>query len=84
MPLREQRLYGTFGHNRIEASFVGRLFVIYEAKGRGKMPVVLTTVKVDDFGVDLKTGPWAKVSEQKTERVRWLRLSLGYCSVIQC
>jgi len=27
---------------------------------------VLTTVKVDDFGVDLKTGPWAKISEQKT------------------
>jgi hypothetical protein len=67
MPLREQRLYENFGHNRIEASFVGRLFVVYEAKGRGKLPVVLTTVKVEDFGVDLNKGPWAKVSDQRTK-----------------
>jgi hypothetical protein len=66
MPVREQRLYETFGHNRIEASFVGRLFVIYEGKGRGKLPVVLTAVKVEDFGVDIQKGPWAKVSDQKT------------------
>jgi hypothetical protein len=68
MPIREQRLYETYGHNRIEASFVGRLFVVYEAKGRGKTPVVLTTVKVEDFGVDLKRGPWATLIDERASK----------------
>src|SRR5688572_10959321 len=50
----DQRRFKSYGHNRIEAAFVNRVFIVYKATGlsapgRHKDPEILSLVKVVDF-----------------------------------
>ena len=61
MPDDDQRRFNKYGHFRIEAVFIDRVFIVYR-------PEILNTVKVTDFGVDTRNGSYAEFVEQNTKQ----------------
>lgn len=73
MPEDDQRRYTNYGHNRIEAVFVDRVFIVYKPTGltankQHKDPEILNLVKVMDFSVDARNGCQVVLKEQNTQQ----------------
>lgn len=61
MPEEDRTRFQNYGHNRLEAAFVDRVFVIYKPTGllpnkQHREPEVLNTVRITDFKVDHVEG----------------------------
>lgn len=72
MPEKEQQLFNDYGHLRIEAVFLNRVFIVYQPTGltpggRHKEPDILTTIKVVGFEVDPHSGSRAVIEDQQTQ-----------------
>lgn len=64
----DRAVFRAYGHLRIEAAFIGRLFVVYKPTGLNKSgahkdPEVLTTLRVVDFRADADTGCQVRLSD---------------------
>lgn len=69
LPEDLQKQFNGYGHFRVEAAFIDRVFIVYKptglnAAGRHKEPNILTMVKVIDFSVDPRDGCCAVVEDQ--------------------
>lgn len=70
MPEDDQTRFNAYGHFRVEAVFVDRVFIIYKPTGlnslkRHNEPEILNTVRVTDFGVNARTGCTATLRDEK-------------------
>lgn len=57
----DREVYAGFRHMRVDAAFLGRIFIVYKPsgltpEGQHKSPDVLTQVKVIDFNATAKAG----------------------------
>jgi hypothetical protein len=57
----DQRRFNSFGHFRVEAAFVNRVFIVYKPTGltatkKHREPEIVTMVKVTDFSADARNG----------------------------
>lgn len=73
MPEEDQRRFNNFGHFRVEAVFLNRVFILYKPTGlsesnRHLPPEIVNVVKFIDFGVDIRSGSYAVVEEQNTRQ----------------
>ena len=73
MPEDDQRRYAGFGHNRVEAVFLDRVFIVYKPMGltatnQHVPPEILNTVRVIDFSVDPRHGAQVVFKEQNTQQ----------------
>lgn len=69
MPEDDQRRFNNYGHFRVEAVFINRIFIVYKPtgltpSGRHNPPEILNLVKVIDFGVDIRNGCYATIEDQ--------------------
>jgi hypothetical protein len=68
MPEEERERYLRFGHNRIEAAFQDRKFIVYQptglmSNGQHREPNILATLTVSDFEVGHQNGASATLSD---------------------
>lgn len=74
MPEEDRKRYENYGHNRVEPAFIDRVFIVYKPTGltpgpkelgggRHREPQILTTVKVIDFGVEVRDGCYTVLKE---------------------
>jgi hypothetical protein len=68
MPEDDQRRFNAYGHFRVEAVFIDRIFIIYKptgltSTGRHRPPEILTTVKVTDFSGNARYGCTATLED---------------------
>jgi hypothetical protein len=61
MPEDDRRKFQNYGHFRIEAVFVDRVFIVYKPTGltpskQHREPEIVTTIKVKDLSVDIHSG----------------------------
>lgn len=73
MAEEDQHRFNNYGHFRIEAAFVDRVFIVYKPTGllpnkRHREPEILTTVKVTDFGVEVRDGCYAVLTDAEHGR----------------
>jgi hypothetical protein len=73
MPEEEQKRYENYGHLRIEAAFVNRIFIAYKPTGltragKHKAPEIVNLIKVLDFEVDPRHGSIVTLKDQQTEQ----------------
>lgn len=71
MPEEDRQRFNNYGHFRVEAVFINRIFIVYRptglnAVGQHREPEILTTVKVVDFGVEVRDGCYAVIQDQQT------------------
>jgi hypothetical protein len=71
MPEEDAHRFNKFGHFRVEAVFIDRLFIVYKptgltASGQHNPPEILNLLKVVDFGVDPREGAYSVLKEQNT------------------
>jgi hypothetical protein len=70
MPEDDRNRFNNYGHFRVEAVFIDRIFIVYKptgltTSGRHKPPEILTTVKVTDFSADARYGCKATLVDQE-------------------
>jgi hypothetical protein len=70
MDEEDRRSYESFGHRRIEAAFVNRVFIVYRPQGltpqrAHKEPQIVTLVKVTDFSADARNGCRVVLTDQQ-------------------
>lgn len=71
MPVDEQKQYLNYGHRRIEATFVDRVFIIYRPTGlnaakQHREPDIVTTVRIMDFMVDSTNGASSRLLDERS------------------
>jgi hypothetical protein len=71
MPEEDQKRYGNFGHRRVEAVFLDRLYIVYKPtglthSGQHTAPEILNLIKVIDFQVDPREGCLAVLRDQNS------------------
>jgi hypothetical protein len=71
MPEEDQHRFNNYGHFRVEAVFVDRVFIVYKPTGllankRHREPEILTTLKVTDFGVEVRNGCYAVLTDAES------------------
>jgi hypothetical protein len=79
MPDENQARFNNYGHFRVEAVFLDRVFIVYKptgltAGGAHKEPEILNLLKVVDFMVEPRNGATLVLREQNTSQ----ELTLGY------
>lgn len=78
MPDEDRNRFNNYGHFRVEAVFIDRVFVVYRptgmnAVGQHRDPEILTTIKVTDFGVEVRDGCYAVIENQQTGQEQTVR-----------
>lgn len=73
MPPADQQKYLNYGHRRVEAVFVDRVFIVYKPTGlnaakQHREPEILTTLRVTDFMADSVNGASSKLFDDKNAR----------------
>lgn len=75
MPEDDQKKFNNYGHFRVEAVFLNRVFIVYKPTGltpgkaaQHKPPEILNLLKIVDFGVDIRNGAYAVLKDQKFEQ----------------
>jgi hypothetical protein len=71
MPEEDQARFNNYGHFRIEAVFIERVFIVYKPTGllsnkQHREPEILTTVRVVNFSVDPREGCQAVLRNEAT------------------
>lgn len=79
MPEDDQRRFNNFGHFRVEAAFINRVFIVYKPTGltpagKHNPPEVVNLLKVIDFGVDIREGCYIVLKDQNTQQ----ELNIGH------
>lgn len=72
MPEADREVYAKFGHNRLEAAFLDRAFIVYRCEGRNskdiqRPPKVISTIRVIGFHADASQGCTIKLLDEETE-----------------
>lgn len=69
IPEQDQGVFRDFKASRIEASFAGRIFVVYKPTGPGAnfAPDVLTTLRLTEFGCDDVVGADFRIEDTVNE-----------------
>jgi hypothetical protein len=73
MPEEDAHRFNKWGHFRVEAVFVDRLFIVYKPtgltpSGQHKPPEILNIIKVIDFSVDPRSGFQTVLKDQNTQQ----------------
>jgi hypothetical protein len=70
MPEEDRNRFNGYGHNRVEAVFVDRIFIVYKPtgltrNGHHRPPEILNTIKVIDFRADPYDGSVVTLVDDK-------------------
>jgi hypothetical protein len=73
MPEEDQHRFNNYGHFRVEAVFLDRLFIVYRPTGltpggQHRDPEILNFIKVIDFGVEPRNGCYAVLKTRPCSR----------------
>jgi hypothetical protein len=73
MPEEDQQRFNNYGHFRVEAVFIDRLFIVYKPTGltvggQHRDPEILNLIKVIDFGIEPRNGCYAVLKDQNTQQ----------------
>lgn len=73
MPEEDQRRYSNYGHNRVEPTFLNRVFIVYKPTGllpagQHRQPEILNLLKIVDFSVDVNEGSFVVLKDHNTQQ----------------